>query len=238
MEMNWICLDIETANAPEGAIIEAMAAWRPPGNCTKADTIEQKRQEAEARYREKAALLDASPVICLAMQLSDGPSILFHSFRKQYSVPGWLECASPDERTMLLVIREYLNAQGGDPSAVGHNIRGFDLPKLRQAFIRHRLRLPKLFRIRADDEPPLKTADTMHMIRFFSMELRDEKFISLDQVAMVLGIEQPKKLVSGSMVPSLYRDERYQEILTYCAIDAATTARAFALMTNQAPDLA
>jgi hypothetical protein len=88
-----------------------------------------------------------------------------------------------------------------------------------------------------DDEPKVRTVDTMSLIKRFSMELRDEKFISLDRVATVLNIEKPKQIITGADVPGLYRQGQYQAILTYCAIDTATTTRAYLLMTGQAPDL-
>lgn len=239
MNTKWIVIDIETADAPESAILEALAAWRPPGNCTKQDTIETKRQEAETRYREKAALMDASPIICIAVTTSDGKQILFSGMPANgIRVEGWHVIEAPDERFMLIGLRQWLDHLAEpDATLVGHNIRSFDLPKLRQAYIRHGMRIPEMIRIRMDDETPLRTVDTMSIIRSFSMELRDEKFVSLDQVARVLGIERPKQLVSGADVPGLYRQGCHHEIATYAAIDATVTMRAFLLMTGQAAEL-
>lgn len=235
--MRWICLDIETADAPESAIQEAIEAWKAP--CTwKAETVVAKRQEAADRYRDKAALLDASPIICIAVAASDGRRVIFNGMPTHMSSTGWHQISSPDEKPMLIEFRQWCDHMAPpDATLVGHNIRGFDLPKLRQAYVRHRLKLPELLRPRMDGEPPIITVDTMRLVCSFSMELRDEKFISLDRAAAVLGIEKPKQIITGADVPSLYRQGQYQVILTYCAIDTATTTRAYLLMTGQAPDL-
>jgi hypothetical protein len=235
--MSWIVIDLETSDAPVEAIEAAMTAWKPPGNCTKPETIEAKRQEAAIRYQEQAALLDASPIICMSAITSTGQHLIFNQFPITQPIDGWDRIPAASEQVMLLGIRHWLNSWADDTTIAGHNIRYFDLPKLRQAYIRHRLRLPEILRPRLDDDPPLQTVDTMHLIRAFSMELRDERYISLNQVAYVLGIDRPKKLLNGASVPALYREGYYQEILTYSCIDVATTARAFALMTGQAPDL-
>jgi hypothetical protein len=235
--MNWICLDIETADASVEAIEAAMEEWKPPGSCKRAETIEAKRQEAVARYQEKAALLDASPIICIAAIADTGQQLLFTWMTPTFPIADWERITGNDltEEIMLFAFRQWLASFPLDTTIVGHHVRGFDLPKLRQAFIRHRLRLPDLLSMNID--PSLNVVDTMYLIRSFSMELHDDRFISLNRVAVALGIDRPKQLLNGADVPKLYEVGQYQEILTYCAIDCSTTARAYALMTGQAPDL-
>ena len=65
------------------------------------------------------------------------------------------------------------------------------------------------------------------------MELADERYVSLDAVARALGIPTPKQVISGEDVPRLHRDGMIAEIITYCAIDVATTESAYLLMTGQ-----
>jgi hypothetical protein len=238
--VNWICLDIETANASASDIEAAIAAWKPPGNCSRSETIETKRQEYAARMHERAALMDMSPIICCSMICKTSQEkILFHCFPNGFVnesiIDGWKWIHGRTEMEMLIMMRSWLDSLPEDPVIVGHNVKAFDLPKIRQSYIRNRLKLPDLLSVQLDYI--VDVMDTMQLIRSFSMELRDERFISLDQVARIMGIERPKKLLSGADIPKLYSAGNYQEIGTYCAIDCVTTACAFTLMTNQSSDL-
>lgn len=230
----WICLDIETAEAPPEAIEAAINGWKAPSTW-KPETVAAKRREVADRYRDKAALMDASPIICIALITDQGHQIILNGMDTQhYPIENWDVVTCGNEQGMLKILRDRMNTMGEpDTTIVGHNHRSFDLPKLRQAFIRHHMKLPELIRPRVDDEPPVRMADTMSLVRSFSMELRDEKFISLDRVATVLGIDRPKQIITGADVPGLYRQGQYQAICTYCAIDCTCTVQAYLLMTSQ-----
>ncbi len=235
----YLVFDIETCDADENSIQAAIAAWTPPANCKKEETIEQKRKEALERIRERAALLDASPVICIALASGNSHAIFHAMDNKIGPIDGWPLIGSPDEQTMLLLLRHHLNEiTTPETRIVGQNVRAFDLPRLRQRYLHYRLKLPEILQPRMDDEPPLRVIDTMHLVKSFSMELRDERYISLNRIAQALDIDRPKQIISGADVPKLYAVGQYQEICCYCAIDCATTARAFLLMTGLAPDLA
>lgn len=227
----YIILDTETADAPDVAIAEAIAAWKAPSNW-KPETVEAKRAEYAEKARDKAALLDASPIICVGLRT---PSIglMFSGMGKGYldAIPGWAGVIeADDEAGMLEALRGWLNTlSNADTCLVGHNCRGFDLPKLRSAFVRHRQPLPDCLRpVTAGPGQPI--SDTMHLFKHFSMEHRDSLYISLDTACRSFGIARPKAIVDGSMVPEMYRAGRYAEILTYCAIDIDSTAELYRLM--------
>jgi len=237
--ITWLCLDLETCDAPQDAIESAIKAWKPPGNVKDPDKIETRRQEAAERIREKAALLDASPIICIAIITDQESRMVLNGMDAQHHpIDGWNVIPCGDEAGLLQILRDWLNTMTGpDTTIVGHNHRGFDIPKVRQAYIRHELKLPEILRPRMDDDLKVRTVDTMRLVQSFSMENRDERYISLDTVATVLSIHRPKQVISGADVPGLYRQRQYQAICTYCAIDCTTTARAYMLMSGQAPDL-
>lgn len=230
----WICIDIETGNADDDAVQKALAAWKPPTNIRDESKITERRREAETRIRERSALLDQSPLLCVALKTAS-TSILFNGMDASApEIPGFTVLPCGDERGMLLVLRDWLDQNTDSKTIVaGHNIRGFDLPKLRQAYIRHRLRLPAILRPRED----AVIVDTMSLFKAFSMEHRDEYMIALDIVAASLGVERPKQIISGKDVPVLFEAGKYAEVLTYCAVDAVATTRAFLLMTGEAADL-
>ena len=138
----YVVLDIETGDAPQAAIDAASMAWKPPANW-KPETVESKRAEHAEKVAAKAALLDASPILCLALK-TDGMAVVLNGMDASApEVPGWLVLPCCDEAGLLRALGAILDA-ATEPGTeiVGHNIFGFDLPKIRNAYIRHRLPLP------------------------------------------------------------------------------------------------
>jgi hypothetical protein len=72
----------------------------------------------------------------------------------------------------------------------------------------------------------------MKIAKSFSMQHRDNLFISLDTLADILNIERPKQAMSGAQVPAAHERGEFAPILIYCCIDTETTAQAFQLMTG------
>jgi hypothetical protein len=232
----WLCLDIETGDAPDAAIAAAIANWKAPSNW-KPETVEAKHTEAAEKIRDKAALLDASPLLCVVIK-TDRDNVVFNGMSETGNVPDWETVSCGSEKNMLLKLRSWLDRMTTPETLiVGHNLRNFDLPKLRNAFVRHRLQLPEILKPRLRLEEKAETVDTAALFKTYSMENRDNLFISLDTVAIGLGIERPKQVISGDEVPKLHRNGQFEPILIYCAIDVATTARAWQLMSGNAPDL-
>lgn len=234
---SFLVLDLETGDAPAEDIANVIAAWKAPSNW-KPETVEAKKREFAANTIKRAALLDASPILCIGMQ-TDNARMLFNGMDDSApEINGWPVVPCGEERGMLMALRAWLDAStSADTLIVGHNIRGFDLPKLRHAYIRHSLRLPQLLMARIGSERVAETVDTASLFKAFSMEHRDEMFISLDTVAMSLGIPRPKQHISGEDVPRLHKEGQFEAILTYCAVDVATTTRAYQLMTSTALDI-
>lgn len=236
---SWLALDIETRNPEEAHIQAAIDAWKAPSTW-KQETVEAKRQSAADRIREKSALLDTAPIICIGVMTSGGEQILFSGMPEPIgAIAGWQVINAGSEPLMLLALREWLNAApfAEEPALVGCHLQAFDLCKLRLAYLQAGLRLPELLRPRLDGETPVRVVDVAHLVKSFSTQYRDEFMISLDRTASILGIDRPKQIINGADIPDLYRQGQYQSIGVYCAIDVTTTARAFLLMTGQAPDL-
>ncbi|MFI3123424.1 MAG: hypothetical protein QX194_05795 [Methylococcales bacterium] len=61
----FVALDIETGNAPIEAVENSIENWKAPKNW-KPETVEAKRAEHAEKKRDKAALLDARPILCIA----------------------------------------------------------------------------------------------------------------------------------------------------------------------------
>jgi hypothetical protein len=228
----WCVLDCETGNAPEDAIQAALANWKAPRNW-KPETVEAKRAEAAEAIREKAALLDASPILCVGVR-TDREAVMFSGMGEDcpsLNLRGWNAILHMQhERSMLAALSQWLDAHTDAGTVlVGHNVRAFDLPKLRNAFVRHRLPLPASLKPR-EDGPGQPVTDTMSLFKSFSMEHRDDFMVSLDTVCAAFGIERPKQYLSGADVPRLYEEGQYAVILTYNAIDVDATAEVYRLM--------
>lgn len=228
----YAVIDCETGDAPTAAVDVALSAWKAPTNW-KPETVEKKREEQAEKIANKSALLDASPILCLVLKTDRMAIILNGMDDAEYDIPGWLCLPCGDEKGLLMALRSILDASASESTQlVCHNAK-FDLPKLRNAYLRHRLKLPAALH---DQDQPL--FDTMREVRYFSMENADERFVSLDTVARVLGIPTPKAVITGADCPRLHRDGEHGAILTYCALDVATTERAYLLMSGNAAELA
>ena len=232
---DWVCLDIETGNAPEDAINRKLEEWKPPANVKDPEKIESRRAEAADKIRDKAALLDASPILCIAAVASNGDRVVFDGMSQvMTNIPEWIVVGQGNERDMLFAFREWLNkvAMPDETELTGHNINMFDIPKLRSAFIRHRLKIPAALALGRT-----RSFDLMKVFKGFSMEHRDNFYPSLDLVADTLGLEKPKAVISGADVPRLHEAGEYATIVSYCAIDTLTAAQAYLLMSGKSPEL-
>ncbi len=85
----YVVLDLETSDAPEDAIQAAVSAWKAPSNW-KPETVVAKRAEAAEKIREKAALLDASPIVCVGVRC-DREAVMFSGMTDPgpLELPGW-----------------------------------------------------------------------------------------------------------------------------------------------------
>jgi hypothetical protein len=236
--VSYVVLDLETRNADETAIQAAIAAWKAPSNW-KESTVENKRKEAAERIRERAALLDASPIICATIKTPRSAIILNGMDHTSPHIEGWQVIPCGDEKQLLLALRRWLNTSTiNETIVVGHNVSSYDLPKVRNAYLRNLLALPGILKPAiGSTEIAATVVDTMRLYRAFSMEHHDSLFISLDTVADGLGIPKPKGVINGADVPRLYRAGQFETIMVYSAIDCEVTARAFLLMTNLAENL-
>lgn len=97
---------------------------------------------------------------------------------------------------------------------VGHNIFDFDLPFLYKRSVIHRVRPTVELPFTRYRSQPL--FDTMHQWNKWS----PRKFVSLDRLAKVLGLESSKgQGIDGRLVYDRFREGCHQEIADYCMRD-------------------
>ena len=226
------CLDIETAHAePTEAERWMRLHWSPNKNW-KPNTIGERYLEMLEKKERKLALMDASPVICVSIQ-TDRDQRCLHCMKAQEPtmLGNCLVEGFSTEKDMLRALRNLLNAGADEGTAiVGHNIRAFDLPKLRTAFVRNGLTIPVALVTR---EQPI--FDIMREFGF-GFSLVEDLFVSAADIADTLGIAHHKALVEGSAIPELYAAGQIDPIITYAILDVVLEYEIFRHMTGNGQD--
>lgn len=141
-------------------------------------------------------------------------------------------CSGHDEKELL---REVLNVfQKFNSSGfkfAGHNIKNFDIPVILKRAVINGLTIPNflhLHTLKPWDYPFIDTADVWG---FGSWK---EGMVSLDLLSASLGIPTPKDEMNGSMVSEAYwKQDRLDDIVTYCEKDVVATANVVLRMSNQ-----
>jgi len=73
-------LDLETGDAPAEAVAARSRILEGTGNVKDEAKIAARRQEAAAKISERAALLDASPILCVALQADQSRRIVLNAW--------------------------------------------------------------------------------------------------------------------------------------------------------------
>ncbi len=248
-----ICFDIETGNPEEEAIQIVEQDLKPAGNCKTAEAQQKNLEGQRAKIREKAALLDNAPIACMAF-VTERERVLFHHTGApwgKYKVPKRLKgladvelvCAK-DERAMLADLRAWLEPRAvadrvegqQDPSLlIGHNVKGFDLPHLRFAYVRQRLVAPPVLWPEAR-ATGVEVFDTMKSFVYDYSNWYDVPFIGLDKVSALMGLPGYKQRISGADVPKYVAEGKFEEVAIYNVIDALQTYRIFLGLANLSGD--
>lgn len=246
--------DLETGDAREDDIELACALVKPASNIKDPEKVQENLATKRAKIAEKAALMDAAPIASAAFVTEAEKVIFYHrgypwgKFTPVKAIKGFggtLVCEK-DERGMLLVLRDWMDARSvlfdkeeqatlkkrKGSILICHNLFGFDLPKLRLAYIRNELRLPEIL----DPEAVERGAeyyDTMkHFLRYFTTENAGDQFISVEAVGARLGLPQYKAHMSGADVPKAVREGKALDVLTYNGLDALEHYAFFRSMTG------
>jgi hypothetical protein len=226
---DWLALDIETANGrPEDAERWARLYWSPSATW-KDETIGRRWHEAIEKKTARLALLDSSPILCVSLRSAVELRCL-HWLHRERGEPTLLHGAMvegfEDESNMLVALRSLLDIHtaDGETTIVGHNVRAFDLPRLRAAYVRAGLQLPAALARR-----DLQVYDTMvEYVRRFS--IHGQAMISLDDVLEVFGMESHKCTMSGAIVPELYDKGAFDTIIQYALLDVIAESDLFLRM--------
>ena len=218
----YVVLDIETGFAPDEAVQKALAGWEPPANIKDPEKLAERRSQAYASLVDKSALFDEAPITSVA--------VVSGKMREVY--------CGKNERATLQSLRKLLDSQTGPETVlVGHNVTGFDIPKLRAAYIRHRLALPMILRVDLDETKRPRVFDTMRTFRYFTSWRHEDRFVSLADVIDAFGLPRYKSAISGKEMPALAARGEWETIQEYNLLDAVATEAVYLLMTASHADL-
>jgi hypothetical protein len=228
-----VCLDIETGNADPAEAERWMRLYWSPSPGWKPETIGNRYLEALEKKKERLALLDASPILCVSIK-TDRDLRCLHAMGRQEPrlVGGGLVEGFASERDMLKALRNLLDSRADEGTAIiGHNLRDFDLPKLRTAFLRNRLNIPVALVSRE-----LPIFDTMKEFYYGFTLLEKQPFISLEDLAENFGLAHHKDVSDGETIAALHAAGRVDDIVAYAMLDVLLEYDLFRRMTGQAGD--
>lgn len=236
MAYQWLCLDIETANArPEDAENFIINCYRPEAfGSWKNETIGQRIKDAHAAKASLLSCMDESPIICVSLR-SDYETRVLHCMAQQdpTNVEGALVEGFSEPKAMLRALRTLLDGYTTPETVlVGHNISHFDLPKLRHQMVKQSVRMPGALR-----DPNQPVFDTM--VQYFRrFSLKGEKLmLPLKTLCSEFGIETHKDTVDGSMIPKLFEQGEFDTIIKYAILDVIAESELYLRMTGASANL-
>lgn len=224
-----ITLDIETIAGDPCEAEEALRRDFAPDARWKPATIGERYLQALEAKKERLALLDTAPIISVALRTECDCRLIHWLDIDDAVIAGVPLERTANQAEMLRRVREYLAVAGPETVLVGHNIRHFDLPKLRLAMIRHGLTLPPC--LAWPDQP---TYDTMIMWRYFS--LSEKPLVSLHECLELAGLVSHKSAISGADVPVLYEKKDFRTLAAYAIADVLAQDALYLAMSGQIGD--
>lgn len=114
----------------------------------------------------------------------------------------------------------------------GHNGKEFDFPYIARRMIINGIIIPEILDNAGKKPWEIKLLDTMDLWKFGDYK----SYTSLDLLTTILGIPTPKDDIDGSMVASLYREEKdIVRIVHYCEKDVVAVTQVLLRFMNRHP---
>lgn len=226
----YVVIDIETRNlTPEMVEFEAQFLKAHAGTKDEVKKEEQIRKKKEALLT-RGALAESADIACIGFYIQGMQPVILHTFPYTGVIDG-VECQSyTSVYKMLPVFSEYLDVLCDETTEIVVARAGFDLPKLRFAYARNRVKMPSILSPKSCNP----VFDVLHVFgRYFMVSSSAEYQVGLDEVTARLGIEGGNKIITGADVPGMIDQGNYEEVLIYNSIDVMKTCRAYLVLTGQ-----
>lgn len=227
---SYVVIDVETRNLTpemvefEGQFLKAHAGTKDEGK--KEEQIRKKKDALLTR----GALADSAEMAVIGFYIQGMQPVLLHTLDFTGQIDG-VECQKFTSIYHLLpVFGEYLDVLCDETTEIVVARAGFDLPKLRFAFARHRVKMPKILAPKSNNS----VFDVLHVFgRYFMVSSAAEYQVGLDEVTIRLGIEGGAKIITGADVPRMIDEGKHEEVLVYNSIDVMKTLQAYLVLTGQ-----
>jgi len=211
---NLLFLDIECV--PSSPSYDALTDELKLLWSEKSDSF-RKEQETPADFYERAGIYaEFGKIICIALG-----KFYFEEQRLGIKLKSF---QSDDENKLLSELSELLNKQPADTVLVAHNGKEFDFPYICRRMIINKQPIPKILNLAGKKPWEIQHLDTMELWKFGDRK----SFTSLNLLATIFGLPNPKDDISGKDVGRVYWQERdLTRISAYCKKDVLITARVF-----------
>lgn len=207
-----LVLDVETV--PQYAAAEEVPAAIMDLWAQKTQYQRREGESPEEYYHRAGIWAEFGKIVCIS----------FGGFIRKQGEYGFRikSIASDDEVEVLQGFIDILNKQPKELVLCAHNGKEFDFPYLCRRMLINGLTIPKQLQIAGKKPWEINHLDTMELWKFGDFK----NYTSLNLLASVLGIPNPKDDIHGSDVHWVYwQDKDLKRIQTYCQKDVLTTAQ-------------
>ncbi len=205
-------LDIETvpAVAQFTELPEKMKKlWEKKAEILRRNEIER---TADELYDRAGIYAEFGKIVCVSCGFSNGREFRIKSFY------------GDDEGLLLEEFADLLNKHYDTDRYLlcAHNGKEFDFPYLSRRMLVNGIRLPLILNLAGKKPWEIRHLDTMELWKFGDYK----HFTSLELLAAIFDIPTPKDDIDGSMVGSVYWEEKdLERIVNYCQKDVVTIAQ-------------
>ncbi len=207
-----LVLDVETV--PQYASADEVPAAIMDLWAQKTQYQRREGESPEEYYHRAGIWAEFGKIVCIS----------FGGFIRKQGEYGFRikSIASDNEVEVLQGFIDILNKQPKELVLCAHNGKEFDFPYLCRRMLINGLNIPKQLQIAGKKPWEINHLDTMELWKFGDFK----NYTSLNLLATVLGIPNPKDDIQGSDVRWVYWQEKdLKRIQTYCQKDVLTTAQ-------------
>lgn len=209
-------LDIETV--PQFSDYHSLPKdWKELWDTKSASLLKYHEEEnTETIYHRAGIYAEFGKIICISCGFIQGGGVSKKIILKSFF--------GENEKTILTDFCQMLNKwiHGEQKYLCAHNGKEFDFPYLCRRLVINQIPLPSILNIAGKKPWEVNHFDTLELWKFGDYK----NYTSLNLLAHSLGIATPKDDIDGSMVWSVYwNDKNMNRIVTYCQKDVITVAQ-------------
>lgn len=220
---NILFLDIETV--PQYSCYKELSQeWRDLWDLKAVFLLKNREQETSETIYERAGIYaEFGKIICISC------GVIQPGVEKKMVIKSFCD---KDEKILLYQFCEMLGKWATDQAKYlcAHNGKEFDYPFLCRRLIVNEVPIPPILQVSGKKPWEISHLDTLELWKFGDYK----NYTSLNLLACTLGVPTPKDDIDGSMVGSVYyNDKDLPRIVHYCQKDVVTVAQVYLRMNGQ-----